>query len=191
MNTPTLLTVCTGNICRSPLLERLLQARFDDAHGAGAVRVESAGTGALVGSEMDERSARILRDLGGDPEGFVSRQLQEPMVTGATLVLTATRDHRAAVSRMSPRAMKATYTFRELADIASYLEEHELPDATDPAERLRQVVALARTRRGWGVPANAPELDVVDPYRQGDDVYRRMRSEVVEALPPVLKILGL
>ena len=47
MATPfTVLMVCMGNICRSPIAERLLVARLGQAaSGAGLVRVHSAGTG--------------------------------------------------------------------------------------------------------------------------------------------------
>ena len=88
MSVPVLLTVCTGNVCRSPLLERLLQQHLDRSLGPGAVAVRSAGTAARVDSGMDERSARLLRDLGGDPEGFTSRRLTASMVREADLVLT-------------------------------------------------------------------------------------------------------
>jgi len=44
------LTVCTGNICRSPFLERALQAELDRSWGRGEIEVASGGTGALAGS---------------------------------------------------------------------------------------------------------------------------------------------
>ena len=83
------LVVCTGNVCRSPYVHRLLVAEL----GAG-VRVASAGTGALEGYPMDRRAAERLRRAGGDPEGFVARQVDEEILDGADLVLTATRAHR-------------------------------------------------------------------------------------------------
>jgi protein-tyrosine phosphatase len=60
-----ILFVCTGNICRSPSAERLATAA-----GASA---SSAGTRAVIGHPMHPESARVLRDLGGDPDGFVAR----------------------------------------------------------------------------------------------------------------------
>ena len=55
----SVLTVCTGNICRSPLAELILAASLSDIPD---VRVESAGTGALVGHGMPDPALR-----GGEP----------------------------------------------------------------------------------------------------------------------------
>ncbi|MEO8284563.1 MAG: hypothetical protein ABI568_14370, partial [Pseudarthrobacter sp.] len=53
-----ILTVCTGNICRSPVAERLLQAGLEQVK-PGAFRVRSAGTRAMVGDPVQPLSARI------------------------------------------------------------------------------------------------------------------------------------
>ena len=45
----TILTVCTGNVCRSPIAEKLLRLELRDLPG---VRVHSAGTNALVNAPM-------------------------------------------------------------------------------------------------------------------------------------------
>ncbi len=50
-----LLTVCTGNVCRSPYAAALLGAGLDWAR-PGAFRVASAGTPALVGRPVDAGS---------------------------------------------------------------------------------------------------------------------------------------
>jgi protein-tyrosine phosphatase len=68
----TVLVICTGNICRSPLAERLLRARIaTDAD----IRVESAGTHGLTGRPIDRDSATALRELGVDPDGHEARRL--------------------------------------------------------------------------------------------------------------------
>lgn len=191
MDDGAILMVCTGNVCRSPLLERLVQPDLDRRFGVGVVPVRSAGTLALVGEAMDERSAGVLRGLGGDPEGFVARRLTEPMIRSAGLVLTATRDHRAQVSRMHPRAMKRTFTFRELAHILTHVPDADLPAATHPAERLEELARLATNHRGRHRPGAADDLDICDPFRREDHVYETMRGQVAAAYPQVLRgLLG-
>ena len=190
MDEGTILVVCTGNVCRSPLVERVLQGALDERYGAGALRVRSAGTGALVDHPMDERAAAVLARFGGRADGFVARRLAEPMVAGAELVLTATREHRARVVRLHPRALKRTFTVRELADIVARLADDELPTATDPVERVRQLVQVAVRHRGLHQPADPADHDVVDPYRRDDAVYDRMHDELASALPHVLRGLG-
>ena len=53
--------VCTGNICRSPMAEKLLAAEIDAIGLSDRVRVSSAGTGHWhIGSAMDSRAAEVL-----------------------------------------------------------------------------------------------------------------------------------
>lgn len=191
MNAPPgarILVVCTGNVCRSPLVERLLRPALDQAFGPGGVAVDSAGTGALVDAPMDERAAGVLRDLGGDPTGFVARQVSEPMVAGASLVLTATRAHRAAVVRLHPRALRYAFTVRELAVLVGQVDPLLLPG--DPAERVTAVAELARGQRGTLARYDPEELDVVDPFRQADQVYARMREQVAPAVDALRRVLA-
>lgn len=181
------LTVCTGNVCRSPLLERLLQSHLDRAWGTGAYVVSSAGTHALVGRPMDDRSAAVLGALGGSPDGFVARRLTHRLVADADLVLVATTDHRRLVLREHPPALRHTFTFRELGALADTIEQEPLvPRDLPPRERLRALAAALIDRRGPGVVRAA---DIVDPYRRDDAVYRQMRMEIEQALPSVLRAL--
>ena len=73
--------VCSGNICRSPLAERLTSAWAVRALGANAagVLVASAGTDALDGKPMDKRSAAALAALGGEPAGFAAQSFVPSM----------------------------------------------------------------------------------------------------------------
>src|SRR4051812_10984921 len=73
----TVLFVCTGNICRSPVAERVARAFLDAALGAEAacIHLGSAGTRAVVGSGVHPDSAAVLAGLGGKPAGFAARQL--------------------------------------------------------------------------------------------------------------------
>lgn len=77
--------VCSGNICRSPIAERLFLARMDPD---GPATASSAGTAGVTGAPMDARAARVLRDLGGDGEGHVARRLEPAMIAESDLILT-------------------------------------------------------------------------------------------------------
>lgn len=184
----SILTVCTGNVCRSPLIERLLQRRMDEAYGSGVVRVHSAGTGALVDSSMDERSAQILTDLVGDHAGFVSRWLEPQMVADADLILTATRDHRHTVMQHAPRALRRSFTVRELAHLVADLDPADLP--TDPQQRIDAVTRHAAAHRGTLAGLDPAELDVVDPYRQPEETYQHMRAQLVPALEAISRVVA-
>jgi protein-tyrosine phosphatase len=57
--------VCTGNICRSPMAEKMFAQQISERGLAGRVRVTSAGTGDWhIGSGVDERAHRVLRAHG-------------------------------------------------------------------------------------------------------------------------------
>lgn len=183
------LVVCTGNICRSPLVERVLGAALAARWGAAAVTVSSAGTSALVDSPMDERSGDLLRLLGGDPEGHLGRRLTRDLVSGADLVLTATRAHRSAVVRLHPRALRTTFTLRDFADLAARVPDEDLPREATAVGQVRAVVALLASRRGLTPPLADDLADVVDPYRRPDAVYAEMLAQLREALPQVIRPL--
>lgn len=188
----TILVVCTGNVCRSPLVERVLQHALDARYGAGALPVRSAGTGALVDQPMDGRASEVLAAIGdgASDDHFVARRLTAGMVATAELVLTATREHRGQAVRLHPRALRRTFTVRELADLVSQLSDEELPQSVDPVERVRELVRIAGQRRGVHMPADPLDHDVVDPYRRDDAVYAQMRDQLSQALPHLLRGLG-
>jgi len=177
-----ILVVCTGNICRSPLTERLLRRRLDDRLGRGAegIVVSSAGARGLDRSPMDLRAAEQLRRLGGDPEDFLARSLTEWHVSGADLVLTATRGHRAAVLSEAPVALHRTFTLLEFADLAPYRPLDAVDHGRDPMAGL---VAEAAQRRG---SATLQEYDVPDPYMQSAERHREVADVISTAVDRIV-----
>ncbi len=184
-----ILTVCTGNICRSPLLERVLQGMVDERWGAGTVPVRSAGTMAMVGHPMDEQSAERLAGFGGSADGFVSRQLTRDLVAAADLVLTATREHRAAVVKTYPKALRYTFTVGDFADLAEHLPAEDLPDTDDSAQWVREVTAALAAQRGLRPPREAAAVDIVDPYMRSAATYQLMSDQVAALLPHLSRAL--
>jgi protein-tyrosine-phosphatase len=177
------LFVCTGNICRSALAERLGRAYLDDVLGddAALIRLASAGVGAVVGSGMHPDSALVLTGLGGEPADFVARQLDERTIAAADLVLTMTRQHRRAVLQMAPRALNKTFTLREAADVAAQLDGDVLGE--DFAERARDLVrqlATSRSRRSH------EDDDVPDPIDQPLEAHQDAGELIAESLLPLL-----
>ena len=193
------LTVCTGNICRSPFLERVLQAELDRSWGRGAIEVASAGTGALAGHPMEHQARALLEEQGYAADGFVARDLTTAMVADADLVLTATRAHRGKVMALHPRAVRYTFTFREFAHLASGLTDDELAGGTlagtgdgwlSARDHLARVVSLAAGQRGVGAPLAEADADVVDPYRRPAQVFQEMTGQIMGSLPAVVRALA-
>src|SRR5689334_3964590 len=133
-----LLFVCTGNLCRSPVAERLTAARARRAGLADDVVVGSAGLGAPTGQPVHPHSAAALERLGGDPAGFASRPFAAELATGADLVLTMTRAQRRAVLEQTPRGLRRTFTLREAADLLPRADPTGLA-SLPPADRAREL----------------------------------------------------
>ena len=192
MSTPArILTVCTGNICRSPFLERALQAELDASWGPGQVVVSSGGTGALAGYPMEEQALALLRAQGYAADGFEARHLTAPMVADADLVLTATRAHRGKVAMLHPRALRYVFAFREFADLLSGVPAEDLrSDGRTAAEHVAAVVALAASQRGSRPPLSDADADVVDPYRREASVFTSMSEQIMGSLPTIASALG-
>jgi protein-tyrosine phosphatase len=119
------LIVCTGNICRSPMAEGLLRARFERsaspsvrplrslgaaanawsrrAQGAGAERiVASAGLAAAEGRPADPIAVELLAERGVDISAHRARQLTPELLTGFDLVLVMDAAQQRHVEALAP-----------------------------------------------------------------------------------------
>lgn len=168
----TVLTVCTGNICRSPAAEYLLR----DALGP-SVTVASAGTGALAGHGVEAQMAALLPM---DCSGFVARQLTPALVRDADLVLGLTRSHRSRAVEMFPAAVRSAFTLRELARILQLPEVP--PPARPPSQALRELAPWAARARVRARALDPADDDIDDPYRQSDEVFATIHSQIATAV---------
>jgi protein-tyrosine phosphatase len=187
----TVLLVCTGNICRSALAERLGRAYLVESLGehADAIRIVSAGTRAVVDSAMHPDSALVLQGYGAEAGDFRARQLTEAHPAEADLILTMTRAHRRDVLHVAPRALSRTFTLREAADLLRLLGEDHQPPGDDFRERasgLVRALAEARSMRA----ADGAADDVPDPVGRPIEVHGEAGELIVEALLPILARLA-
>jgi protein-tyrosine-phosphatase len=163
----TILTICTANICRSPLMEILLRDRLD----AQRFEIASAGVRGWDDAPIDSMVVLELARLGHEATRHHSRALDVHHIEQADLVLTAAREHRAAVLAMSPRALRKTFTLREFAALIDGVEANTLEDLVFDASRRRSTA-----------PA---DMDVFDPYMREPEVHRQVADTIAAAVDVV------
>jgi protein-tyrosine phosphatase len=187
----SILVVCTGNICRSPMAQVLLTHRLKERYGDDAARyftVASAGTHGLADHPIEDDASRVLISLGVEPGEFAARRLLPDLVVGADLVLGATREHRAAAVTLVPAAAARTFTLREFARLAAAADvpgpSDDVPDAA------RALVQAAVEQRGIARAAHFSEDDLVDPYRQPAAVFEIVGREIDSAVTAIVDQLA-
>jgi protein-tyrosine phosphatase len=121
-------TICTGNICRSPMAEVLLKHLIaDDPSLIGRVEVTSAGVANWhVGSEMDTRARRALDRAGYLLHGTPGAYATPEYLNTQDFVTVMTREHRRDVQQRLSNPSTTVVLWRHLID-----PQHDL-DIADP-----------------------------------------------------------
>lgn len=172
-----ILTVCTGNICRSAWAHHVLQTRLDDSVGPGRVEVSSAG----VAPNQALRVPQELLDLAPDEElrarlaAHRPRPLSARSLSGQNLVLAATGAHLDAVFREAPALLHRSAT---LLDAGALLSGADVA----PSGGVSAVKDALRAGRAAGRGLPRAEADLPDPFRGPAEGYGHM----VQALEPAL-----
>jgi protein-tyrosine phosphatase len=168
-----ILVVCSGNICRSPAAELILERMLP----AAGVDIESAGTRAMTGRGVAAPLLELLAERGIDGSGHRARQVTRAMVQQADLVLTATRGHRSEVATMAPTALPRVFT---LADFGAALAATDVRRA-EPVDALREAL---RSSAAGPRAIRAADPDILDPYGRSVRVYRESLRQLDAALEP-------
>lgn len=184
-----IVTVCTGNVSRSPLAEYLLRAKLA-ARGIAAptVTVSSCGCLRLEPRPMDRRMAAALSARGIDPSAYRSTPMTAAEIRDADVILCFEEQHIDRIVDTLPAAMRHTFLMEDFANVCHALAERgDCPKAT-PAASLATILEEGPLLR----PLLPPAEEIADPYHQPEAVYaeaiRRIdaaTSAIVGALVPV------
>jgi protein-tyrosine phosphatase len=173
----SILVVCTGNVCRSPIAEGLLRDVLHQRFGDRAPHVSSAGTAGWEGEGAMRESIVAAAERGTDISGHVARRLTGTMVEHASLIVAMAAEHRDAISRFDAGTAHKTFTLKELVRLLEDLQPAQL--SSEPAP-LEDRIAAADARRREGFAGNPHDEDVVDPLGMPMESFRAIAWELDE-----------
>ncbi|MFA6286348.1 MAG: low molecular weight protein arginine phosphatase [Opitutaceae bacterium] len=121
-----IVTVCTANICRSPMAEALLQhALAAQSEPLKSLQVVSAGVAARPGDKVSENSVQAMKKVGLNIADHTSRMLTRELIDGALAVFCMTESHRAMIQLTFDPVPRNIYLFREFMPRSA---DKEIPD---------------------------------------------------------------
>jgi len=111
------LTICTGNICRSPMAARLLQHALEAEDGpVSRLEVASAGVAAAPGQPASANSVTALKKVGIDLGRHQSQPLSSELIDRAFVIFGMTQSHLDILRSYFPDLPERVHLFREFID---------------------------------------------------------------------------
>src|ERR1043166_8662190 len=144
----TILFVCTGNVCRSPMAEGLFRHAVA---GRNDYRVLSAGLGAMDGQPPSPFAVEAMKEIGIDISYQRSRMLTANLVHQADYIFGMTHSHVDTVTLLYPQAAEKTFLLREFDETLDPFEK----DISDPISGSYEVYLNCRDQIEQGIASLA------------------------------------
>ena len=147
--TRTILCVCSGNYCRSPIAEGLLRREIERNGLAGHIAVRSAGTvNVYEGEPPAPLVAQVVSERRGHLDGHRPHQITPEEVERADLIVAMAQEHSDYIARYYPEAAARTMLLSHAVGLSA--------DVPDPGVQelgpLRECADLIENyiTRGYG-----------------------------------------
>lgn len=134
----SVLFVCTGNTCRSPMAEGLFRKAVE---GRDDFEVASAGVAAYPGSPVSRETEVLLRNRGIDLDGFASQPVGDQLMDRATHVFAMTDSHMQALLNLFPHHEDKIFLACEFVEIPGKGIGCDVPDPIGQGAAAYEAVA--------------------------------------------------
>jgi protein-tyrosine-phosphatase len=121
----SVLFICTGNTCRSPMAEGLFRKAIE---GRGDFEVMSAGIAAYPGDAANPETVKLLSGRGISLGEFRSQPVSPELIEQATHVFAMTAGHLEALENLFPEYTDKFYLTCEFVDIPGRGVASDVPD---------------------------------------------------------------
>ncbi|MEA5004739.1 MAG: low molecular weight protein arginine phosphatase [Christensenella sp.] len=146
------LFVCTGNTCRSPIAETLMDDAVDRSSILhGDVKTKSAGTFACEGAEATEEAVRVLEEMGLELKRHVAEPFTPEMAQWADIILAMSKEQMEHIEVIAP-------------------------------EEVNKVHTLLGYAKGIDGEPTDNSCDLMDPFDEGMEEYRQSAAQLKEAV---------
>ena len=151
-----IVTVCTANICRSPMAAALLQhALAAQPAPLRSLKVISAGVAARRGTPVSENSVLALKKVGIDVSGHRAQPLTQELLDEAFAVLCMTESHRAMIQVQAEPVPRNLFLFRE------FLPGNVDQEIADPYGGPLKIYEASRDEMVEAIPALVAHLKIL------------------------------
>jgi protein-tyrosine phosphatase len=166
-----IMTVCTGNICRSPMAQVVLADRL--AAAGLSAEVDSTGVSDEEwANPIDSRAKLVLEEAGYSVPRHRARRIARGDLAARDLILAMTHQHLRHIQRMARQ-------WGEPSDHLHMLREFDPPPRGRPADNAPSPYPTAASRP-------SPRLDIDDPWYGGMSDFASALAQIEAAAPGVV-----
>jgi protein-tyrosine-phosphatase len=144
-----ILFVCSANMCRSPMAERLFEGLLEQIEPSEDWLVTSAGIWAFDGSRASAGAVKALQRKGIDLSNHRAQGISPDLILDNDLILVMEQNHKEALQAAFPKFAGKVYLLSEMIGMSHDIRDPiggAAADYEDTAAELEQLLSAAYPR---------------------------------------------